>query len=71
MPVARLRCCYTALSEPVVSCPITRPAVCCLLPQVKNGISHRYRSLDKLRAYLLDRHTAAAAVAADGGEAAP
>ncbi|KAL4450725.1 hypothetical protein ABPG77_001081 [Micractinium sp. CCAP 211/92] len=39
--------------------------------EVKNGISHRFRSLDKLRAYLLDRHTAAAAVAADGGEAAP
>ena len=33
---------------------------------VKNGISHRYRSLDKLRAYLLDGHAAAAAAAAGG-----
>ncbi|KAL4433779.1 hypothetical protein ABPG75_000220 [Micractinium tetrahymenae] len=36
--------------------------------QVKNGISHRYRSLDKLRAYLLDNHAAAAATGS--GEAA-
>lgn len=27
--------------------------------EIKNGISHRYRSLDKLRAYLLDSHAAA------------
>lgn len=38
--------------------------------QVKNGISHRYRSLDKLRAYLLDSHAAAEAAAAGGSEAA-
>lgn len=38
---------------------------------VKNGISHRYRSLDKLRAYLLGGHAAAgaAAAAAAGGVA--
>ena len=34
--------------------------------EVKNGISHRYRSLNKLRAYLLEGHAAAAAA-----EAAP
>lgn len=33
--------------------------------EIKNGISHRYRALDKLRAYLLDGHAAAAA-ATDG-----
>jgi hypothetical protein len=36
---------------------------------VKNGISHRYRSLDKLRAYLLGGHAAAGAAAAAGGVA--
>ena len=42
----------------------TRVSPQTILAQIKNGISHRYRSLDKLRAYLLDGHAAAAA--ADG-----
>jgi hypothetical protein len=38
---------------------------------VKNGISHRYRSLEKLRAYLMDGHApaGAAGAAAAGGVA--
>ncbi|PSC67711.1 inosine triphosphate pyrophosphatase [Micractinium conductrix] len=38
--------------------------------EIKNGISHRFRALDKLRTHLLDGHAAAAAAtaaAADGG----
>ena len=61
---------------PAPPCPEHPPAGCQLgshalltRPQIKNGISHRYRALDKLRAYLLDGHAAAAgAGAAAGGQ---